>query len=271
MDTPQNRSNSGRGLAIATAIAIVGAVVANTILSRFPPGGQNVGELANTVLAGVLITPASYAFAIWGIIYLGLFAYGIYQFHPQRRQEPQIQRVNKLLIVACIAQTIWIVLFSLQQFGWSILAMLGILVPLIGIYLTLGIGRKGQRSTADQRVSRQRRWMAHIPFSLYLAWIAVATVVNVASALYAANWAGWGLAAVTWTVIMVIVVALLAATVIYQRGDLVFTLVFVWALVAIAVRQGDLAAVRWSSLIGAGLLLAWLALVRAGLPQRSQG
>ncbi|TVQ08661.1 MAG: tryptophan-rich sensory protein [Leptolyngbya sp. DLM2.Bin27] len=249
----------------------MGAVAFNTILSRFPPGGQNVGEISNTILAGVLITPASYAFAIWGLIYLGLFAYGIYQFHPRRRQDPQIQRANKLLIVACIAQTIWIVLFSLQQFGWSILAMLGILVPLIGIYLTLGIGRQGQRPTADHRVSRQRRWMAHIPFSTYLAWIAVATVVNVASALYAANWDGWGLSAVTWTVIMVFVVALLAQVVIYRRGDTAFTLVFVWALVAIAVRQSDLAAVRWIALIVAGVLLAWLTLVKVGLPKRSQG
>jgi len=117
MDNPENRSSSGLGLAIATAIAVLGAVVFNTLFNRFPPGGQSVGEIANTILAGVLITPANYAFAIWGIVYLGLFAYAIYQFHPQRRQDPQLQRVNWLLIVACIAQSVWIGLFSIQQFG----------------------------------------------------------------------------------------------------------------------------------------------------------
>lgn len=263
MDTPQNRSSSGLGLAIATAIAVLGAVVFNTILSRFPPGGQNVGEIANTVLSGVLITPANYAFAIWGIIYLGLFAYAIYQFHPQRRQDPKIQRVNQLLIVACIAQTIWIGLFSLQQFGWSILAMLGILVPLIGIYLALGIGRV--------RVSRRRRWMAHIPFSLYLGWISVATIVNVASALYASSWGGWGISAVTWTVAMIVVAAIIGEVMIYRHTDLAFTLVFVWAFVAIAVRQGDIPAVRWIALSVAGVMLLWLALVKLGLSKRSSG
>jgi xanthosine utilization system XapX-like protein len=269
MDNSRNRTQSGLGLAVATAIAIVGSVVFNTLFNRFPPGEQNVGEIANTVLAGVLITPANYAFAIWGLIYLGLFAYGIYQFHPQRRQDRQLQRVNKLLIGACVVQSIWIWLFSLQQFAWSVVAMVGLLAILIGIYLTMAIGRDGRQAIADNRVSRRRRWMAHMPFSLYLGWIAVATIVNVASALYAANWSGWGLSPVAWTVIMVIVAALLGEVVIYQRSDTAFTLVFVWALVAIAVRQSDIYVIRWVSLIVAGVLVAWLIWVNVGWPKQS--
>jgi hypothetical protein len=249
-------------LAIATAIAILASVVFNTLFNRFPPGGQNVGEIANTILDGVLITPANYAFAIWGIIYLGLFAYGGYQFHRDRRSDPQIQRVNGLLIGACIAQTVWILLFTVQQFGWSIVAMVALLACLIGIYLTLNIGR--------ERVSRQRRWLAHIPFSLYLGWIAVATIVNVASALYASSWGGWGISSVTWTAAMIVVAALVAEVVIYQRRDAAFTLVFVWALVAIAQRQSDIPAIRWFALIAAGVLLGWLAIVRLGLPRPKQ-
>ncbi|MBE9158543.1 tryptophan-rich sensory protein [Nodosilinea sp. LEGE 06152] len=235
------------------------AVVFNTLFNRFPPGGRSVGEISNTLLSEVLITPASYAFAIWGIIYLGLFAYAIYQFHPERRREPFIQRVNGLLIAACVVQTIWILLFTLQQFGWSILAMLALLLALIGIYTTLNIGR--------ERVSRQRRWMAHIPFSLYLGWISVATIVNVASALYVSAWNGWGISSVTWTVAMIVVAALIGAAMIYTRRDVAFTLVFVWAFVAIAVRQSDIPAVRWTALIMAGVLLTGLALAKYALPK----
>ncbi len=273
MDTSQNRSGNNRsgnnrsgaglGLAVATAAAIVASVVFNTLFNRFPPGGQNVGEIANTVLAGVLITPANYAFAIWGLIYLGLFAYGIYQFHPERRQTPQIQRANWLLIVACGAQTLWILLFTVRQFGWSIVAMVVLLASLIGIYLTLNIGR--------ERVSRQRRWMAHIPFSLYLGWISVATVVNGASALYVSSWGGWGISSVTWTAIMIVVAALVAEVVIFERGDIAFTLVFVWAFVAIAQRQGDIPAIRGMALIASAALLGWLAIVRLGLPRFKRG
>jgi hypothetical protein len=246
MDTPQHHPSSGKGLAIATVVVILATIAINTLSNLFPPGGQNVGEIANTTLAGVLITPANFAFAIWGLIYLGLLAYGIYQFHRDRRRHPDIQRVDQLLIGACIAQIIWIYLFTFEQFGWSIVAMVAILLPLIAIYQILNIGR--------ERVSRHRRWMAQIPFSLYLAWIAVATIVNVASALYAVGWQDLGLSGVAWTVIMVLVAAALGAIVLWQRRDVVFTLVFVWALTAIALRHSDNPTL-WVPAAGAAVLL----------------
>jgi ammonia channel protein AmtB len=76
-------------LAILTWIAILGTLLVNSLSNFFPPGGQNVGEIANTILAGVLITPANYAFAIWGVIYVGLIAYGVYQ---SQRPNVSIQR-----------------------------------------------------------------------------------------------------------------------------------------------------------------------------------
>lgn len=254
METLQNRTRSSKALAVATLVAIVGTLLVNTLSNFFPPGGQNVGEIANTILSGVLITPANYAFAIWGIIYLGLIAYGIYQFETDRRREPRIQRADKLLIVACVAQIIWIFLFTLQQFTLSILAMLGILLPLIGIYLTLNIGR--------DRVSRLGRWVAHIPFSIYLGWISVATIVNIASALYVAGWNGWGLSAVTWTAIMIGVATLLGAIVIWRRGDVAFSLVFVWAFVAIAIANGNIPAIWITAVVGSVLLLGFLGVVK---------
>jgi len=263
METPRNRSNSGQGLAIATLVAIFGTLIVNTLSNFFPPGGENVGEIANTVLAGVLITPENYAFAIWGIIYLGLIAYGIYQLDAERRQDPTLQRVNKLLIVACIAQIIWIFLFTLQQFSLSILAMLGILIPLIGIYLTLNIGR--------ERVSRLGRWAAHIPFSIYLGWISVATIVNVASAFYIGGWNGWGISAVAWTAIMMAVATGLGAMVIWRRADVAFALVVVWALVAIAIRHSDIPTIWITAAAGAGVLLVLLVLVKAKGHRRVEG
>jgi len=107
--------------------------------------------------------------------------------------------------------------------------MLGILLPLIAMYRLLDIGQ--------QRVSRQERWFIHIPISIYLGWITVATVVNVASALYSLNWNGWGLAPPIWTVIMMLVSTAIATLVTIQRHDTAYTLVIVWALVAIAIRQ----------------------------------
>ena len=126
--------------------------------------------------------------------------------------------------------------------------MLAILLPLIGAYLQLGIGK---------RVSREQKWLVHVPFSIYLGWISVATIVNVASALYISGWNGWGISAAGWTVIMLIVGGIIAAIVAIQRTDIAFTLVFIWAYVAIAIRQLDNPAI-WITAVVAAIVLALL-------------
>jgi hypothetical protein len=262
MATDQPKSNVGRGLAIATLVAIFGTILVNTLSNFFPPGGENVGQIANTILDGVRIIPANYAFAIWGLIYLGIIAYGFYQWGANQRQDLRIRRVNKFLIVACIAQIIWIFLFTLQYFTLSILAMVAILLALMGAYRAL--------YTDPAPARRQRRWFARYPFSLYLAWISVATVVNIAAALYTAGWNQWGLSDIGWTVVMLVVTAVIAAWVIGAHQDIPFTLVFVWAYGAIAVSNANVPAI-WMTAIGASLiLLVLLATKRLQASPRSE-
>lgn len=215
-------------LSLATLFAILATLSVNALSNFFPVRGLNIGQIANTILQGVQITPANYAFAIWGLIYLGLIAYGIYQLLPAQRQNSTLHRVNVLLIIACLAQIAWVYCFTLQLFWLSVVAMLAILLPLIGAYWQLDIGK---------RVSREFKWLVHVPFSIYLGWISVATIVNIASALYVSGWNGWGISAVGWTVIMLLVGTAIASIVAIQRADIAFTLVFIWAYVAIAVRH----------------------------------
>ena len=263
MESSRQNSGSGKVLAIATPIAIIATLVVNTLSNFVPPGGQNIGQLANSLLSGVQILPANYAFAIWGLIYLGLIAYGIYQYRPALEGDRTIQRVDTLLIIACVAQIIWVLLFTLQQFWWSVLFMLAILLPLIGIYLQLDIGRG--------RSDRRRKWSVDIPFSVYLGWISIATIVNVASALYISGWGGDG-SATGWTVAMLVVGIVLGAIVVLQRADIAFTLVFIWAFVAIAVRQSPNTAILITALVGAAILAVLLFIAtRRGKVLRGNG
>jgi hypothetical protein len=235
-------------------VAILATLLVNTLSNFFPPGGQNVGEIANTILSGVLITPANYAFIIWGLIYVGLIAYGIYQLQPDQQHNPNFWRMNKLLIVACIAQIIWIFCFTLQFFSLSIVPMLGILLSLLGIYVNLEIG-------AGQPLWQQR-WLVQIPFSVYTAWISVATIVNVASALYVAGWDGWGLSDAMWTAIMLVVGGLVAASIAAMLRDVPFVLVFAWAYSAIALRHTDIPTIWITAVVVTVLLLGLVACKR---------
>ncbi|MEA5571237.1 tryptophan-rich sensory protein [Calothrix sp. UHCC 0171] len=226
------QSNSGFNQSflsqLATLIAIIAAFVVNVWSNIFPWGGANIGEISNTLFKDVLIIPANYAFAIWGLIYLGLFAYGIFQLLPRQRGNLSLRKSGIFLIVACVAQIVWVYLFLARMFVFSIVAMLLILLSLIAAFLQL---RKPENPT-----SRQFRWFAKIPISIYLGWISVATIVNVACGLYSL---GWNNGATVWAIVMVVVASIVGFLMTFRCQDTAYTWVTVWALIAIAVKHSN--------------------------------
>ncbi|MDY7004208.1 MAG: tryptophan-rich sensory protein [Cyanobacteriota bacterium] len=232
METNTKKFNSDMIRQWANLIGIIAAFFLNVYVNLAPPGGQTIGEISNTVFQDVLIIPASYAFAIWGLIYLGLISFGIYQVLPAQRENPILQRCGYFLVGASLAQIVWVFLFQFQLFTLSVLAMLGILGCLICLYLSLGI--------SYERVPKKDKWLVHYPISIYLAWISVATIVNIASALHNLGWNSTGQVAIVWTIIMLIIGAIIATIINIQKQDIAYPLVFVWAFIAIVIRHLDL-------------------------------
>lgn len=212
-----------------TLIAILAAFAVNVWANIAPINGLTIGEVSNQLFGEVKITPASYAFAIWGLIYLGLFSLGIYQFLPAQKQNPRLQNMGYLIVMASLAQIIWVYVFLGRIFLFSLVAMIVILFSLMGAYLEL--------HREDINVSKQERWLVHIPVSIYFGWISVATIVNVAVVLTNLNWNGWGISAEIWTVIMLVVAGFIASLIRIQFLETAYSLVLIWAIIAIAVRQ----------------------------------
>ncbi|MGF1499385.1 MAG: tryptophan-rich sensory protein [Elainellaceae cyanobacterium] len=255
-------SNSDRLRQIIVAIAIVVAFAINVWSNLSPINGETIGEISNNVFGDVLITPANYAFIIWGVIYLGLFSFAAYQLRPAQRQNPRLRRSAYWLVVACLAQTAWVFLFLTRQFVGSLLVMVVILLSLIALYLGLGIGT--ERTSAEERLRLQ------LPISIYLGWISVATVVNVAIALVSLGWNGWGISPRGWTAILIVVAALIGIGVLLTRGDTAYGAVFIWAILAIGVRQAGRPWILGTA-IAAAIILAVLVARnwRMGFPAHS--
>ncbi|MBW4492225.1 MAG: tryptophan-rich sensory protein [Oscillatoria princeps RMCB-10] len=251
--------NSDTLRSFANLMAILAAFGVNVLANIAPINGLSIGAISNQFFSEVLIIPANYTFAIWGLIYLGLIAFGIYQVLPAQRQNPLLRRTGYLLVVASLSQIVWVLLFQYRLFPLSVVAMLGILLPLIALYLRLGI--------APQRVSRAEKWFVRVPLSIYLAWICVATIVNVAIALYSLGWNGWGAGAPIWTVLVMAVGAAIAANIALGRADIAYALVTVWAYVGIAVRQASQPLILGAAL---SLALAVLLALFRGLSVRRQ-
>jgi hypothetical protein len=214
---------------ILVLLSTAGVIVVNGLANALPLNGQTTGEISDRF--DVYFVPAGYVFSIWGLIYLALIGYSIYQVLPSQRDNPRLQRIGYLYVLSCLANVAWLFLWHYEYFELTMVAMVALLLLLIAIYLRLGTGRG--------RVSGAETWLVRVPFSIYLGWVTVATIANATSLLDYLNWSGWGISPEMWAVIMLIAGAVITSLVSITRGDIAYVLVIVWAFAGIAVKHSD--------------------------------
>ncbi len=227
-------------------VALVAVVLTNALANGLPLGGRTTGEVSG--MYETLFTPAGYAFSIWGLIYVALLGYVIYQARPVRRQNVRLANISRPWQISCALNVLWVFLWHFDLVVLSMLAMLGILVCLLAIYRELGI------ATAPASLGRQV--FVHLPFSIYTGWIIVASIANLSVVQVATGLEGWLFDPVSWTLIKLGVAGAAGAALVCLRRDIPAALVVVWAAWAIAVRQVDTPAVA-----GAAQAVAYAALV----------
>lgn len=236
---------------IIVFLAAIATIIVNIIANVLPLNGLNTGEISDRFQ--IFFVPAGYVFSIWGLIYLGIIAYAIYQVLPTQRENPRLQSIGYIFVLSCLANITWLFLWHYEVFNFTLVAMLALLFSLIAIYLRLDIGRS--------EVSSAEKWAVHVPFSIYLGWITVATIANATQLLYYLGWDGWGISPETWTVIMLAAGVIISALMSITRADVAYSLVLVWAYIGIAVKHSETPVVSTSALIAAGLILVILIII----------
>ncbi|MGM0689055.1 MAG: TspO/MBR family protein [Bacillota bacterium] len=232
------------------ALALV--ILFNFLSNAIPFNGLTQADLGE--LYPVLITPATYVFSIWGLIYLALIAFIIYQTLPNFRENPAVKAVGILFAVSSLFNILWLFFWHYQRIGWSMIIMLLLLATLIMVYLRIG--------AVTTEKSFYDRLLVKYPFSLYLGWITAATIVNFNVLLYNIGWLGVGAGGVFFTILMIVIAAVVALAVFYLRQDYIYTAVFVWALIGIGVRHGSdlilLTIVAWFAAAAIVFFLGWI-------------
>ncbi len=235
-------------------LAVIVTIVVNGLADALPINGLGTGEISDRFQ--VFFVPAGYVFAIWGLIYIGLLAFGIYQALPAQRANPRLARLGWLFILSCGLNCAWIFLWHYLLFPLTGLVIVLLLLTLITIYRRLDVGRAP--------VTRAERWSVDAPFSLYLGWVSVATIANLSDVLNGWGWNGTDPAALAWTLVMLAAGVGLAVAMRYLRRDAVYGGVVVWAFIGIALKQAATPAVAVAAWVGAALVVA--ALVVLALP-----
>jgi hypothetical protein len=233
---------------ILVLIAVIAVIAVNFLAVSLPLNDLDTGEISDRF--EVYFVPAGYVFSIWSLIYLGLIAYGIIQVLPAQKENPRLRSIGYLFVLSSLANITWLFLWHYEVFLFTPVAMLTLLISLIAIYLRLDVGRA--------EVSTAEKWSVHIPFSIYLGWISVATIANITQWLYYLGWNGWGIPPEVWAVIMLAAGVVISTLMSLTRGDVAYSLVLVWAYIGIAVKQAGTPLVAYSALIGVGLILVML-------------
>jgi benzodiazapine receptor len=233
------------------AFAVI--VIVNALASSLALNGRTTAEVSD--LYFTLVTPAGYVFSIWGLIYTLLLIFVVFQALPSQREKPFLKQINVLFILSGVFNVLWLFLWHYDQIVLSVALMFALLATLIAVYLRLGIGKAS--------ATLKEKAFVHLPFSVYLGWITVASIANVASALVAINWNGFGLANDIWAVIVIAVALLITLAVIATRKDVAYSLVIVWALVGIAVNQSAYQNIVMAAVISAVIIIVALVAVLA--------
>jgi len=247
---------------VLVLLATLVTIAFNSISQALPIGGRTSADVSNQYTT--FFTPANYAFAIWGVIYLLLLAFSIYQALPSQRQNPAMRRIGWLYILSCVLNCAWITLFQYDQILISVIVIVAFLLTLIAIYVRLDMSR-AQASTRE-------RLLLHLPFSVYLGWLCVATIANISVLGVAQNWGNLlGIAAPVWAAIMLVVATVVGLIFAVTRRDVGFVMVFVWAFTAIISKQTATPVVTTTAAIMGAVLLIGLVggLMFSHRPQRT--
>jgi hypothetical protein len=223
-----------RLLQIGNILAVIITILINALAVILPLNGKTTQELSDALPN--LFVPAGITFSIWGIIYILWIIFAIYQardlFKKEEIDMPFLQQITFLFIVSSIANSAWIFLWHYEYVSLSLLMMIILLLSLLALYVRLKIGRS--------IVSTTERLCVHVPFSIYLGWITVATIANITAFLVSVNWDGFGISELNWTIIIIAVATLLTILMLTFRKDITFSLVVLWAFFGIWMKRTTL-------------------------------
>lgn len=230
----RNNSASDRGnmqvrvLSILNLIGFLATLIINFLANWLPLNDVSTGQVSADY--PTLFTPAGFTFGIWGLIYLFLLFFTIYQLNDAWRYDGQIVRqIGPMFIFASIANCTWIFAWHYYYLAWSLLIIFFLLASLIIIYLSLDIG--------ERPVPKTKKYFVNTVFSIYLGWVSIAVIANTAIWLTNMEWGGFGIDPRFWTLIVLWLGVSIAGFLLSKRGDFAFVMVVIWALIGILVQR----------------------------------
>jgi hypothetical protein len=218
-------------LVVLNVIGFLGTVIVNALAVILPLNNKTTVQLSDEYPN--LFVPSGLTFSIWGLIYILLAIFVIYQIIVTIRKNEgslsSFRKVGYLFILSSVLNMGWIFAWQYEIVPLSLVIMLMLLGCLLAIYIRLGVGQKSG-TTRD-------KFLVHLPFSIYLGWITIATIANITAFLVELNWNRFGISEQFWAVMVIIVGIGISLSVLFRKQDIFYALVVDWAILGILLKR----------------------------------
>ncbi len=211
---------------ITTLISFIVMIVVNALANILPINGLNTGQISDSYPN--LFAPIGITFSIWGLIYLLLFIYIIYQFFSKSKDlENLINKINIYFIISSIVNSIWIFSWHYKLIVFSVLLMSIILFSLIKI----------SKITNKYNLSHVDKLFIKIPFGIYFGWITIATIANITAFLVDLGWKNLIFPDEIWMIIILFTGVVIASITTIKEKNIFYGLVPIWAYFGIYLKH----------------------------------
>ena len=245
--------------AFFNALFYIGTVGIGVLANSLPINNITTKEISDAYPN--LFVPSSITFAVWGLIYLLLGVFVIYQFaalfSKKIGNSAFIEKIGPFFILSSIANMGWIFAWHYQIMWLSFVIIAALLVFLIILYTRLRIGKPGY--------TKPERAFIHLPVSVYLGWITVAVIANATALLVDIGWRGGDAGEEFWTVVMIVVAGLLTLYIVMTRNDVPYGITVAWALLGIIMKRLSVPGPTELSIVIAASVMIFFIIVLASI------
>jgi hypothetical protein len=212
---------------------VIGAAVAQIGAAALPALGVGTTVGARSDRVQTLITPAGWAFSIWGALYIGSIVFACYQAFPSQRENRLMARLRWPAAGAFLGNAGWATYVQLGAIDYVSMLIIG-----FSLLCILTCYRRIAARAPD--FSSGEGWAAVLPLSALASWLTVAAIVNVAAALRFHGIDANASAAGPVSALVITVGGIIAGTALARsKGNLAYAAVFLWALAAIFFAGGQ--------------------------------
>lgn len=217
-----NEKNPSTPVKVIVVVTYAVMIIMNALANILPINGKGTGEVSDSYPN--LFAPAGITFSIWGVIYLLLAMYVLYQLGVVKSGSRDgnrnlLTRIGITFSISSVANTLWILTWHYDLILLSLVLMIVILVSLIMINFM----------TKNAVLSGRERLFIRLPFSVYFGWITVATIANVTALLVDMGWNGFGIRESIWTIVILAVGAAIGIVTMFSFRDMAYGVVLIWA------------------------------------------